>query len=163
MKPKTIAFLLLLALPAAASARLGDTEKELVKRFGPATERRKETTFAYGKDVEFGDRLVFKQGDWIVESVVVDGRCAWESYTKAGDWNEKQLLLVLTTNAQGARWTELTDFDKREQERDWRREDGGTAHWQAKGPMVVVHPAYDRAKARAEAKAKADEARLPKI
>lgn len=154
---------LLLLLPAMAFGRLGETEKELTKRFGPPVKRAKETTHAQGRAVEFGDHLVFREGDWTIECVIVDGRSAWESYQKSGDWTEKQFLLVLTTEAQGARWTDLSDFATRDKVRDWRREDGGTAHWEATQPMIVVHPAYVRAKERAEAKARADAARLPKI
>lgn len=163
MTIKALATFLVLAMPPLALARLGETERQLNQRFGAPIERTKETTAAQGKTVEFGDRLVFHQGDWTIESVVIDGRCAWESYKKLGDWTETQFLLVLTTNAQGARWTDFSELETRDTLRDWRREDGGTAHWQTGQAMVVVHPAYQRAKERAEARAKAEAARLPKI
>jgi hypothetical protein len=48
--------------------------------------------------------------------------------------------------------------------RKWRRQDGGTADWNAAGStMTATSPAFERAKKTAEEKAKAAASRIPKI
>ena len=163
MKRSVYSYLLFLALPLLAFARLGETEQQLTGRFGAAVSRGKEITLAQGKIVEFGSTLTFRQGDWTISSVIIDGRCAREVYQKSGDWTEDQFITVLTSNAQGAKWTDVSKGLVRKLAREWRREDGATAGWQMGAAMTVTHPAYRRAKENAEAKAKADAARIPKI
>jgi len=155
--------LLLSLLPSIAFARLGETEKQLTARFGAVVSRAKEITLTQGKIIEFGLKLTFRRGDWSIECSIIDGRSAREVYYKPGDWTEDQFTTVLASNAQGARWTDISNVAARKFAREWRREDGASATWQMGVAMSVTHPAYRRAKEKAEAKAKADAARIPKI
>lgn len=157
-------YLLLGFLPAIALARLGETEAELVARFGAATSKTKEITPAQGKMVEFGTTLTFRQGDWSIACTIIDGRSCKENYQKKGEWTEDQFATVLNSNAQGARWTDLSKPAAKTHSREWKRADGATAKWSRfGGGITVTHPAYVRAKELTEAKAKADAARIPKI
>jgi hypothetical protein len=155
--------LIVLWLPAAALARLGETERELVARFGEPRNRTEEITSTQGKMVAFGTRLYFRQGDWSIQCVVIEGRCAKEVYSKPGDWKEDQFQAILSSEAQGAKWTDISETSVKKLKRDWRRSDGATALWQMGVDMTITHPAFVRAKERAEAKAKADASRVPKF
>jgi hypothetical protein len=145
-----------------ASARLGETEQELTARFGSPSVRASERVVAQGKLHEIGTRLVFRQGDWHIESVMIDGRSSRESYTKVGDWTEDQIATVLNSNAQGGKWADTSKDSMKKVHREWRRNDGATAVWQIRS-ITLTHPAYGRAKTVAEAKAKANAARTPKL
>lgn len=147
---------------ATLSARLGETEKELIARFGRPLSRSSEATFAQGRRIEIGARLTFRNEDWSIESVIVEGRCVREGYRKVGDWTEEQISTVLSSNAQGAKWTEFTKPGTRTIARDWKREDGAVAVWRL-GSMTVIHPAFERAMAIALSKAKAASAKPAKI
>lgn len=162
MKSPVLFLLGYLALAPFALARLGETEQELTARFGPPSVRAAEKIVAQGKLHEIGTRLVFRDGDWHIESVVIDGRSSRESYTKVGDWTDDQLATVLNSNSQGGKWTETSKSTMKKVHREWRRNDGATAVWQIRS-ITLTHPAYGRAKTVAEAKAKANAARTPKI
>jgi hypothetical protein len=82
---------------------------------------------------------------------------------KPGDWTDDQFTTILTSNAQGTRWADVSKDSVRKLVREWRRTDGAIAIWQMGVGMSVTNPAYQRAKDKAEANAKADAARLPKI
>lgn len=149
-------------LATAAFARLGETEAELVRRFGAPSSRAAERIAAQGKFHEIGSQLRFRDGDWRIESAIIDGRSARETYTKVGEWTEEQFLTVLASNAQGGKWTLASKDSMKKAVREWRRSDGATAVWRV-GTLVVTHPAFDRAKSLAEAKAKAAAARTPNL
>jgi hypothetical protein len=151
------------ALPLCGFARLGETEQQLEKRFGAPNSRTKEITLGQGKVIEFGTKLRFRQGDWSIECAVIDGRCAKVTYQKPGDWTRDQFTTVLTSNGQGLKWADLSKEMVRALSREWRRDDGATAVWKMGMGMWVTHPAYERAKEQAVARAKAEAARIPKI
>ena len=163
MKRILLLFLGLWALPVGAWARLGETEAQLVARFGEPTNRTNEITLAQGKWLVFGQRLYFRQGDWSIQCVVVEERCAKEVYQKPGDWTEDQFKAILSSEAQGAQWTDRSQEGAKKLRREWRRADGATAVWEAPNGMAVTHPAYVRAKERAEAKAKAEAGKVPRF
>lgn len=100
--------LVLLFVPAIAFARLGETEAELVARFGAAAHKGTESAITQGKILKFGTTLRFRQGDWSIESTIIDGRSCKENYQKSGEWTEEQLTTVLNSNAQGAKWTDIS-------------------------------------------------------
>ena len=141
-------------------ARLGETEKELVTRFGPPTSRGKHAMTAQGKYWELGPVLNFKQDDWRIVSDLVDDRVVQEHYSKSGLWTLEQIQAVLAANSQGATWTETTK-GAGNYVRMWKRSDGATAQW-ANG-IDLTTPAYTRAKELVEAKARAGARRTPKI
>jgi hypothetical protein len=161
-KAAFIGFALLL-LPASAFARLGETEEQLIARFGQPGFRAKEQIFAQGKNREFGVKLGFRQDDWTIECAIIQGRSSRESYHKSGEWTEDHFRTVLNANGQGAKWTDISKPEVRKLLREWRREDGGTAVWHMGVGMTVEHPAYARARDLAEAKAKAEAGKIPKI
>lgn len=151
-------------LPAIAFARLGETEAELVARFGAAASKGTESAFAQGKFLKFGTTLRFRQGDWSIVCTLIDGRSCKENYQKSGEWTEEQFATVLNSNAQGAKWTMTSKPALKSSSREWKRSDGATATWSRMGTgITVTHPAYRRAKEVLEAKAKAEAARVPKI
>ena len=154
--------LLLVWSPIAAFARLGETEAEMTARFGQPTLRSKHTHVTQGKSWELGPVLFFKQDDWRIQADLVDGRCVAIHYSKSGDWTEDQIQLVVGSNSQGAKWTEITKPQLSKMKREWKRADGATAEWMRNG-MKLVSPAYQRAKDVVEAKAKAEASRKPKI
>lgn len=150
-------------LTVTASARLGDTEAELVKRFGEPTGRSKHSIITQGKLLEMGPVLFFKQDDWSISCDLVDGRCMRIGYSKPGDWTEDQIRLVLNTNSQGAAWTVTTKPSIAKLQRTWRRSDGSTATWNKMGGMNLVWSAYEVAKKKAEDRAKVQGMKKPKI
>ncbi len=85
------------------------------------------------------------------------------SYSKPGDWSEDQIRLVLSTNNQGATWTETTKPSLAAFQRTWKRSDGSTATWQKGLSMSLVWQAYDVAKAKVEERAKVAAKAKPKI
>jgi hypothetical protein len=153
----------LFALPFVAFGRLGETERELTARFGAPVSKRSETMIAQGKILEIGTTFSFRQGDWHIDSVVIEGRCAEEVYSKTGDWTDDQFSAVLTSNAQGEQWTDISKEMIKGMIREWHRDDGGTAVWHVAGGMVVTNPSYGRAIKRAADKAKAEASNVPKL
>jgi hypothetical protein len=163
MKSLILLAIIALLLPLSAQARLGDTERELTARFGTPAGRSKTYTFAQGRTIELGPEFVFRQDDWTITCDLIDGRCARIAYFKRGDWTDDQILTVLTVNAQGAKWTDVTKAANRYYVRDWKREDGAVAHWQRGMSMTITTPAFERAKKTAEVKAKAAASQIPKL
>lgn len=148
---------------AVAHARLGETEAEMVKRFGAPAMRSKHSTFAQGKSLEMGPTLYFRQDDWSIGCDLVDGRCVRIAYSKPGEWTTEQISLVLAYNSQGASWSETGKPGTASFARSWKRADGATAEWKRGSGMQMVVPAYERAKKTVEAKAKAAASAKPKI
>ena len=142
-------------LPMCAFGRLGETEKELVARYGPPVSRIAEIATARGRGVEFGSRLTFRQGEWSVACVMIEGRSAMEVCGKDGDWTGGQIDAVLHGSAQGERWTDMSPEITKRVSRKWRRSDGAVATWNWKLGMTLLHPSYERARRGAEAMAKA--------
>jgi hypothetical protein len=161
MKYVGLILVFIVCCPSISNARLGETEAELVKRFGPPRSRGGEKTMGDGRIVDLGPRLGFSQDEWSIISVLIDGRVARESYSKPGKWTEDQIKTVLTANAQGATWIEITKHAG-SISRSWRRSDGATASWSGSG-MELTHPAYVKAEQIARAKAKAKSGHVPKI
>ncbi len=153
----------LFAFPLLVFGRLGETERELTDRFGAPVSKHSEITMAQGMVFEIGTTFSFRQGDWHIDSVVIEGRCAEEVYSKTGDWPGEQFSAVLTSNAQGEQWTDISKEMTKYLVREWHRADGGTAVWHMGGGMVVTNPSYGRAIKRVADKAKADSSSVPKL
>jgi hypothetical protein len=146
------------------SRRLGEAEEQLVARFGPVAQRSKELVFAQGRMLELCPRLGFGYQGWGITCYIIEGRCGRIGYCKAGEWTEDQFKTVLTSNAQGANWTDVSQPMIKGLIREWKREDGGYAHWdRGSQTMMVTNPVYDRAVKLLQDKAKAESAAMPKI
>jgi hypothetical protein len=156
-----IVVLLCLALAQIGHARLGDTEKELVARFGAVQMRGRDLTSFESRTYVVGTTLHFKMDQWSISAVMIDGRCARITYGKPGSWTEEQVATVFNANGAMANW-------KADREnaplimRSWRRNDGATAQWSLAG-LQLTHPAYERHLAMLKAKAEADSHRPPKL
>lgn len=157
----------LLALAAictsSAWARLGETEGELVARFGKESLRSNHSIVTQGKSHTLGPVLFFKQDDWSINCYLIDNKCMRISYAKPGDWSEDQIRLVLNSNSQGAQWGETSKPSIAKLQRTWKRIDGSTASWQKGGGMTLVWDAYNKAKAAVEERAKVAAKKKPKI
>lgn len=151
-----------LAIATLAQARLGDTEAELIQRFGEPKLRSKHHVLTQGKSWVLGPALFFKQSDWSIQCDLVEGRCMRISYSKPGDWSEEQVQLVLSSNSQGVRWNEGPEPSIAKLKRTWKRNDGSTAVWTRSG-MSLTWIAYEKAKAAVEERAKGEAKKMPRI
>lgn len=159
-------FLLLLGfglIAGTASARLGESETELVKRFGKVTLRSKHSVFAQGKSIELGPVLYFREGDWVIACHLIDGVCMKIDYGKPGDWTEEHIQLVLTANGQGTTWAENSKTGIKTLQRTWQRTDGSTAKWSKASGMTLVWKAYETAVEKVKERARVENTRKPKI
>lgn len=163
MKPIAIILIFSLLAHCPALARLGETERQLIERFGEPESRTRHSIHAQGKFIDLGPKLVFREGDWRIACDLIDGKCVRIDYTKRGDWTEDQLQLVLNSNAQGAKWTETGKRSIARMIREWRRSDGSTAKWSKPQGFTLTWDAYEKAKARAEERARVEASRKPKI
>ncbi|MDF3055950.1 MAG: hypothetical protein K0R17_165 [Rariglobus sp.] len=68
---------LFLLLCTCVFARLGETTGKLVERFGAPRFTQDENVYAQGKTLTIGERMTFRQDDWNITCVVIEGRCAW--------------------------------------------------------------------------------------
>lgn len=128
-------------------ARIGETEAQLVVRFGIVQTRLPERTVAEGRVYLLGERVVLKQNEWRVTAVLIDGRCAKITYHKAGAWTEQQLTDLLTVNTGQWRWREIISATPKWQ-RTWRRADGLVAKWMYAGGFAIEGQPFVDAKAR---------------
>lgn len=156
-----VKFVLFALLLSAAQARLGDTEAELIKRFGRPTSISSHSVSAQGKSFVLGPTLRFRQDDWTMRCDLIDGRCVRISYSKIGDWSDDHVRMVINANAQGALWNEKSPYPK--SQRNWFRSDGSTATWSKFGGMDLTWDTYNKAKTAVEERARVDAKKKPKI
>lgn len=163
MKNILLALAISTLLLSSAFARLGETERQLVERFGDPVLRAQHNIITQGKILPLGPRLHFREGDWRIACDLIDGKCVRITYSKPGDWTEDQVQLVLNNNAQGAKWSEITKPGAGKMLRDWKRSDGSHARWSRPQGFTLTWDAYEKAKARAEERARVEASRKPKI
>lgn len=147
----------------AGQARLGETEKQLIERFGPPRLQAQHSIIAQGKIIPLGPQLHFAEGDWRIVCDIVDGKCLRIAYSKQGDWTEDQFQLVLNNNSQGSKWVEITKPSIAKLQREWKRGDGSTGKWTKVTGFALTWDAYKKAKAKAEERARVEASRKPKI
>ncbi len=157
------ALMFVITCASGAYGRLGETEAELVRRFGQPLTNGQETLVSEGRITKLWPQKTYRQDDWEIRCDMVDERCARIRYTKRGEWTEEQLQTVLNSNAQGATWSDVSRPSVRKLAREWKRADSATAVWKAGVGMTLTSPAYARAKEIAEAKVKAQSRQVPKI
>lgn len=163
MKFLSVILLLSLVAHCPAIARLGETEQQLIERFGPSKLRSQHQIIAQGKIIELGPSFHFSEGDWRIACDLIDGKCVRIKYSKPGDWTEDQVQFVLNNNSQGAKWSETTKPATARMLRDWKRSDGSHARWSSLQGFTLTWDAYEKAKARAEERARIESSRKPKI
>lgn len=145
-----------LVLGTPLFARVGETESQLLRRFGPPIGNQTHVVSAHGLALELGTSLTFVTGDWTITCDVIDGMCARISYSRIGPWAEEDFQTLLSANAQSGKWTELLSPNVKQIVRKWKRDDGLVAHW-VMGTLTLTSPLYERSKAIAEEKARAAE------
>jgi hypothetical protein len=136
--------LVFLTLFATASAHVGETEKDLVARYGAVVSRQPARKSAHGQMTIYGERLVFKSEDWDVSAVIIRGRCEEISYTKEGKWTEVQFQFLLELNGGRKQWTEQKTRNP-DNHREWIRKDKATGSWSVFGGFVIRTPAAEAA------------------
>ena len=114
-------------------ARVGETEQQLLQRFGSPISRGKHVTAAQGRSYELGPTLAFKQDDWRISCDLIDGRCVRISYSKTGEWTAEHFQTVLNANSQGEKWTDLSNATVKRMAREWKRSDGVLSLWPRRG------------------------------
>jgi hypothetical protein len=159
MNKGTLLLFLFLVACTSLSARLGETEPELVERFGKIILRGKERIAAQGRANEIGVTLSFKSDQWTVHAVLIDGRCERIRYSKSGAWTDEQLTYLLRQNYSSYPWRE-TSGKYRKSKRDWVRDDGAIATWNAFG-LKITSRSYEQTVKSAEGEAATRSKQLP--
>lgn len=134
-------------MPTVSFARLGETEDELIERFGqPVSE------ITDKDELGIADKeLVFKKDDTIIHATIYKGRCASEGY-RFMDRNGKDVSLrglavekanaALGANAAGFRWVKMPDPTAINPDmlHAWNRSDGKVAAvvWENNPSMIEI-------------------------
>jgi len=139
---------LILSCATVAHARIGDTEAQLVERFGAVHARMPERILEGGRVCVLGERVVFRQHEWRVTAVLIDARCAKITYAKTGAWAESQFTELLAVNAGRWAWSEIAGKVPNWQ-RTWRRADGLVAKWRYAGGFAIEGQPWVDARERA--------------
>jgi len=145
----SLVFVFALGRTTVAEARIGDSEAQLVVRFGAVSARMPERILAEGRVCIVGERLVLKQHEWRVTAVLIDGRCAKITYAKTGAWAESQFTELLGVNAGRWAWSEVAGAVPKWQ-RTWRRGDGLVAKWKYASGFAIEAQSFVDARERAE-------------
>ena len=145
--PRRFLALLVLALCLAVPAwgRIGETEAQLVARFGEPVTRWPCTFSEAGKRFELCPSVTFALREWIITCDLIDGVCARICYLRTGNWDESHFESILDANRYGGCWTDLIPAKLKPLMRKWRRDDGITAEWVA-GSLVITAPLYEKRK-----------------
>lgn len=160
---KRVASVVLALLSACtALARLGETEPQLVERYGKAIMRTPEAVIEQGKIYALADDLHFRADGWSVIARVVNGRCESISYGKPGEWTEEQYRTLLEANGTRAQWEERKTPTPKTH-REWKRRDGATAVWRMLVNLTIESPAYQQARETLKKRAKEEASKLPKF
>jgi hypothetical protein len=142
MKVLVFLTLFLSAFSVSVHARIGETESQLITRFGQPVSR--------GQDL--GPTVTFAFSDWLVTCDVIDGLCARISYSKIGDWSEEDFDVLLGANGRRSDWTDLLSPRVKKLMRKWKRDDGVIASW-ITGCLSITSPRYEKARALADKEA----------
>jgi hypothetical protein len=134
--------LVLAAFALRAHARIGDTESQLVARFGKPV----------SQEGGLNGSLRFAFAEWLVTCDMVDGLCGRISYSKVGEWTEEVFDKLLLANGRASEWTDLTSPNVKKLQRKWKRADGAIAQW-VTGCLLITSPRYEKAQAVADSEA----------
>ncbi len=129
MSVRSIVPVLVFALVASVAAgRVGETEQELVARYGAVTNRQPARKAVQGRMNIYGERLGFKFEFWTVSAVIIAGRCEEITYSLTGKWTEPHFRRLLEINGGWSEWTEQKTRNP-DNHRQWLRKDQTTAAW----------------------------------
>ena len=150
----------LLVVAPGARARVGETEPELVQRYGRVHWRSRETVMEQQRTYLVGESLQFLADDWSIYALMVNGHCERITYNKAGEWTEAQFTHLFEINGPLLAWKEDVSRNPRLM-RTWTRKDGIIASWQFASGLTITTPVYEQTKAAIKAAAKAEASKLP--
>lgn len=159
MRVLLVSMLVLLAGARTLQARLGETEGELVQRFGPVESRQPEQVVEHEQTFFLGESLHFVAGGWSVTALMIDNRCERIVYQRAATWTNDQFSVLLAANDAGERWHEVRNRTPRTQRR-WRRDDGVSATWNPFSGFTVSSPVYEKTRAEIRQAARRTSAKL---
>ena len=149
-------------LAAFASARLGESEPQLIERYGKAVMRTPDMMLEQGKILKLADRLHFRTDDWNIIAILVGEHCESITYSKPGDWTEEQFRHLLEANGGRAQWEEQKTSTPKTH-RQWKRRDKTTADWQMADGLVLKTPGYEKAREDLKKQAKENASKLPRF
>jgi hypothetical protein len=118
-------FILFLALPASVLARIGDTEADLIQRYG-------EPVF----QVEAIDGFpgvkgrTFKVSTITVTAYLLDKTCQYQQYSRPGGLTDREILQILSANSGGHEWAALDKPATPMNKKEWMRRDQKAAAFQ---------------------------------
>jgi hypothetical protein len=135
---------------SVSQAQIGETEAELVGRFGSVQERKPERALEEGRVFVIGERVVLKLDRWRITAVLVDERCAKITYARNGAWTEQHYADLLSTNASDREWREISGSAPNWR-RAWQRSDGLIAQWKYAGGLVIEGKSFVDARERLRA------------
>lgn len=168
-KPELVCFMRYLIAAAfsllaacVSQARLGETEVQLVERYGKSIMRAPESVIEQGKVHTLADDFHFRADGWTIIARVVNGRCESISYGKPGEWTEEQYGVLLEANGTRALWEERKTPTPKTH-REWKRRDGATAVWRMLQNLTLETPAYQQAREALKKRAKEEASRPPKF
>jgi hypothetical protein len=150
----------LLVVAPGARARVGETEPELVQRYGRVHWRSRETVMEQQRTYVVGESLQFLADDWSIYALIVNGHCERITYNKAGEWTEAQFTHLFEINGPLQAWKEEVNRNPK-LFRTWTRKDGITASWQFASGLTITTPVYEQTKAAIKAAAKTEASKLP--
>jgi hypothetical protein len=124
MKASLLVLFLLIGLTSSAWARLGETENQLIARYGQ--ELLKTNVKIPGTQLTF-DFLQFVKSGYSVQVSLVNGVSSEEEIHKPRNESitDEEAQILLNANSQGHPWVE--DTLKTDVPRKWHRDDGATA------------------------------------
>jgi hypothetical protein len=160
MSKGTLLLFLVLASCVPLSARLGETEAELGKRYGKIFARNPANITEQGRTYVLGETLQFRPEQWFILALLINGRCESVSISKKGEWTEEQFSVLLNGNAGRYAWREVKN-PLPKFKREWIRDDGATAIWLSGSYFTVTTPIREKAIEAIKKRAKAEASKLP--
>lgn len=160
MNKGTLLLFLFLASCASLSARLGETEAELVKRYGKIFARSPANVTEQGRAYVLGETLQFRLEQWLILALLINGRCESVSISKKGEWTEEQFSVLLNGNADRFAWREIKKPIPKLR-REWIRDDGATAVWISGSYFTLTTPVREKAIEAIRQRAKKEASKLP--
>ena len=131
MKVSALTLLLITACVLPAQARLGETEKLLINRYGDEISNQ-------WSDIGHGVRvkeLKFKKTGFEIDVFLFNGLSAKETFTKmtSAPLNQDDRQTLLQANSQDHRWTNIQNGVVK----SWRRDDGAFAYFTPPNRLYV--------------------------